>query len=125
MRPLGVCACQRRCCDRIGRVGLFSQAHTLSVFSRRCRRGRFLSRSWATTLLAIGEVLHSGLATVREFPKELGGFLAKFSLQRIHDPSLPRQLMVMPTYLIRWGIVRRLSSSVSLRPSVQVHENVL
>jgi len=38
----------------------------------------------------IGEVLHPGLTTVREFPKELGGHLAEFTFRRIHEPDLPR-----------------------------------
>ena len=57
----------------------------------------------------IGEVLHPGLTTVREFPKELGGHLAEFTLRRIHEPDLPPQQLIMPTELIRRESVRHLA----------------
>src|SRR5450631_4253040 len=55
----------------------------------------------------IGEVLHPGLTTVREFPKELGEHLAEFTLRRIHEPDIPPQQLVMPTELIRRESVRQ------------------
>jgi DNA-binding LacI/PurR family transcriptional regulator len=73
----------------------------------------------------IGEVLHPGLTTVREFPKELGGHLAEFALRRIHEPDLPPQQLVMPTELIRRESVRQVSSGHSLLTSVHLHEHVL
>jgi DNA-binding LacI/PurR family transcriptional regulator len=73
----------------------------------------------------IGEVLHPGLTTVREFPKELGGHLAEFTLRRIHEPDLPPQQLVMPTELIRRESVRHVSSGHTLLTSVHLHENVL
>lgn len=73
----------------------------------------------------IGEVLHPGLTTVREFPKELGGHLAEFVLRRIQEPDLPPQQLVMPTELIRRESVRHLSSGHAPRTSVRLHENVL
>jgi DNA-binding LacI/PurR family transcriptional regulator len=73
----------------------------------------------------IGEVLHPGLTTVREFPKELGGHLAEFALKRIHEPDLPPQQLVMPTELIRRESVRQVSSSHALLTPVHLHENVL
>ena len=73
----------------------------------------------------IGEVLHPGLTTVREFPKELGGHLAEFALRRIHEPNLPPQQLVMPTELIRRESVRQVSSGNALFTPVPVHENVL
>lgn len=73
----------------------------------------------------IGEVLHPGLTTVREFPKELGGHLAEFTLRRIHEPDLPPQQLVMPTELIRRESVRHVSSDHTLLTSVPLHENVL
>lgn len=73
----------------------------------------------------IGEVLHPGLTTVREFPKELGGHLAEFALRRIQEPDLPSQQLVMPTELIRRESVRQVASAHNLLPSVQLHENVL
>jgi DNA-binding LacI/PurR family transcriptional regulator len=73
----------------------------------------------------IGEVLHPGLTTVREFPKELGGHLAEFVLRRIHEPDLAPQQLVMPTELIRRESVRHISSGHALMPSVRLHENAL
>ncbi len=57
----------------------------------------------------IGEVLHPGLTTVREFPKELGVHLAEFTLRRISQPDLPPQQLVMPTELIRRESVRHIA----------------
>ena len=57
----------------------------------------------------IGEVLHPGLTTVREFPKELGAHLAEFTIRRITEPELPPQQLVMPTELIRRESVRQVS----------------
>ena len=58
----------------------------------------------------IGEVLHPGLTTVREFPKELGAHLAEFTIRRITEPGLPPQQLVMPTELIRRESVRPISA---------------
>src|SRR5882724_11452643 len=57
----------------------------------------------------IGEVLHPGLTTVREFARELGVHLAEFTLRRITEPDLPPQQLVMPTELIRRESVRQIS----------------
>jgi DNA-binding LacI/PurR family transcriptional regulator len=57
----------------------------------------------------LGDVLHPGLTTVREFPKELGTHLAEFTLRRIHEPDLPPQQLLMPTELIRRESVRRIT----------------
>jgi DNA-binding LacI/PurR family transcriptional regulator len=73
----------------------------------------------------IGEVMHPGLTTVREFPRELGGHLAEFALRRIQEPDLRPQQLVMPTELIRRESVRNISSGPALMPSVHLHENVL
>ena len=73
----------------------------------------------------IGEVLHPGLTTVREFPKELGGHLAEFVIRRIHEPGLLPQQLVMPTELIRRESVRHVSSGHTLLTSAHLHENVL
>jgi LacI family transcriptional regulator len=73
----------------------------------------------------IGEVLHPGLTTVREFPKELGGHLAEFAMRRIHEPDLLPQQLVMPTELIRRESVRQVSSGHTLLTSAHLHENVL
>jgi LacI family transcriptional regulator len=58
----------------------------------------------------IGDVLHPGLTTVREFPKELGTHLAEFTLRRIQEPELPPQQLLMPTELIRRESVRRIAA---------------
>lgn len=73
----------------------------------------------------IGEVLHPGLTTVREFPKELGVHLAEFALRRIAEPNLPPQQLVMPTELIRRESVRNIPPGHSFEPSTALHENVL
>ena len=73
----------------------------------------------------IGEVLHPGLTTVREFPKELGGHLAEFTVRRIHEPELPPQQLMMPTELIRRESVRHIASSPALATSAYLQEHVL
>jgi len=73
----------------------------------------------------IGEVLHPGLTTVREFPKELGEHLAEFTLRRIHEPDIPPQQLVMPTELIRRESVRQAPANPSLLASMPVQANVL
>jgi LacI family transcriptional regulator len=62
----------------------------------------------------MGDVLHPGLTTVREFPRELGAHLAEFTLRRIQEPDLPFQQLLMPTELIR----RESVSRIITRPSV-------
>lgn len=73
----------------------------------------------------IGEVLHPGLTTVREFPRELGVHLAEFSLRRIAEPNLPPQQLMMPTELIRRESVRAIPTSISFASSAALQENVL
>jgi DNA-binding LacI/PurR family transcriptional regulator len=73
----------------------------------------------------IGEVLHPGLTTVREFPKELGGHLAEFALRRIQEPDLPPQQLVMPTELIRRESVRNLTAGPAFASSSYLQETVL
>ena len=62
---------------------------------------------------------------MREFPKELGGHLAEFTVRRIHEPDLPPQQLVMPTELIRRESVRHIASSPALATSTYLQENVL
>ncbi|MBS1851583.1 MAG: substrate-binding domain-containing protein [Acidobacteria bacterium] len=73
----------------------------------------------------IGEVLHPGLTTVREFPKELGVHLAEFVLRRIQEPELPPQQLMMPTELIRRESVRPIIPGHSSAPPVSLHEQTL
>jgi DNA-binding LacI/PurR family transcriptional regulator len=73
----------------------------------------------------IGEVLHPGLTTVREFPKELGEHLAEFTLRRIHEPDIPPQQLVMPTELIRRESVRQAPANPAVLASMPVQANVL
>jgi LacI family transcriptional regulator len=73
----------------------------------------------------IGDVLHPTLTTVREFPKELGGHLAEFTLRRIREPELAPQQLVMPTELIRRESVRQVASSPALGTSSYLQETVL
>ena len=72
----------------------------------------------------IGEVLHPGLTTVREFPKELGEHLAEFTLRRIQQPDLAPQQLLMPTELIRRESVRHIASSAAVASPVSVQEPV-
>ena len=71
----------------------------------------------------IGEVLHPGLTTVREFPQELGEHLAEFTLRRIQDPSLPPQQLIMPTELIRRESVRHVASNLPTGASSYLQES--
>lgn len=71
----------------------------------------------------LGELLHPGLTSAREFPKELGGHLAEFTLQRIHEPSLPPQQLIVPTELVRRESVRRMEAASS-SSRTQIHANV-
>jgi LacI family transcriptional regulator len=59
----------------------------------------------------IGDVLHPGLTSVREFPRELGTHLAEFTLRRIQEPNYPTQQLLLPTELIRRESVRRVASA--------------
>src|SRR5580704_8620325 len=61
----------------------------------------------------IGDVLHPGLTSVREFPRELGTHLAEFTLRRIEEPSLPPQQLLLPTELIRRESVRRIAPTAA------------
>jgi LacI family transcriptional regulator len=73
----------------------------------------------------IGEVLHPGLTTVREFPKELGAHLAEFTIRRINEPTLEPQQLVMPTELIRRESVRPIVPGHSQLSPVAMQEHVL
>jgi DNA-binding LacI/PurR family transcriptional regulator len=73
----------------------------------------------------IGEVLHPGLTTVREFPRELGVHLAEFTIRRINEPDLPPQQLVMPTELIRRESVRQIVPGHSHIPPTTLQEHVL
>lgn len=73
----------------------------------------------------IGDVLHPGLTTIREFPKELGVHLAEFVLRRINQPDLAPQQLVMPTELIRRESVRHVAPGHSYLSPLALQENVL
>jgi DNA-binding LacI/PurR family transcriptional regulator len=73
----------------------------------------------------IGEVLHPGLTTVREFPKELGVHLAEFVVRRINQLDLPPQQLVMPTELIRRESVRHIAPGHAYLSPLALQENVL
>jgi LacI family transcriptional regulator len=61
----------------------------------------------------IGDVLHPGLTSVREFPRELGTHLAEFTLRRIQEPGLAPQQLLLPTELIRRESVRRIAPTTA------------
>lgn len=71
----------------------------------------------------IGELLHPGLTTVREFPKELGVHLAEFAIRRIQEPNLPPQQLIMPTELIRRESVRHIAPGHSYVSSLALQEH--
>jgi DNA-binding LacI/PurR family transcriptional regulator len=73
----------------------------------------------------IGEVLHPGLTTVREFPKELGVHLAEFTLRRIQEPNISPQQLIMPTELIRRESVRQVNAGHSYVASMPLQEHTL
>ena len=73
----------------------------------------------------IGELLHPGLTTVREFPKELGAHLAEFAIRRIQEPNLPPQQLIMPTELIRRESVRQIAPGHSYVSSLALQEHTL
>ncbi len=73
----------------------------------------------------IGDVLHPGLTTIREFPKELGVHLAEFVIRRINQPDLAPQQLVMPTELIRRESVRHIAPGHSYLSPLALQENVL
>ncbi len=73
----------------------------------------------------IGEVLHPGLTTVREFPKELGVHLAEFAIRRIQEPNLAPQQLIMPTELIRRESVRQIAPGHSYVSSFALQEHTL
>jgi len=73
----------------------------------------------------IGDVLHPGLTTIREFPKELGVHLAEFVLRRINQSDLAPQQLVMPTELIRRESVRPIAPGHSYSSPLALQENVL
>jgi DNA-binding LacI/PurR family transcriptional regulator len=49
----------------------------------------------------VGAWLYPGLTTIREFPEQLGKQMVEMILQRIAEPGLPLQRLVVPTELIR------------------------
>ena len=73
----------------------------------------------------IGELLHPGLTTVREFPKELGVHLAEFVVRRIQEPNLAPQQLIMPTELIRRESVRQIAPGHSYVSSLALQEHTL
>jgi DNA-binding LacI/PurR family transcriptional regulator len=71
----------------------------------------------------LGELLHPGLTTAREFPKELGGHLAEFTLRRIQEPGLAPQQLTIPTELVKRESVRRIEFAPATA-RVPAHANV-
>ena len=71
----------------------------------------------------LGDLLHPGLTTAREFPKELGSHLAEFTLRRIQEPNIPPQQLTIPTELVKRESVRQLDPA-STRAKTQAHADV-
>lgn len=72
----------------------------------------------------LGELLHPGLTTAREFPKELGSHLAEFTLRRIQEPNIPPQQLTIPTELVKRESVRRIESTQPVMKA-QLHADAL
>lgn len=65
----------------------------------------------------IGEWLYPKLTSVREFPEEIGRQMAEMILNRIAEPSLPQQIVTMPTELIKRDSCRLQASSEDVAPN--------
>jgi DNA-binding LacI/PurR family transcriptional regulator len=59
----------------------------------------------------IGAWLYPRLTSVREFPEQIGKQMAEMILNRIADPTLPQQIVTIPTELIKRDSCRELSDS--------------
>ena len=59
----------------------------------------------------IGAWLYPRLTSVREFPEQIGRQMAEMILNRIADPTLPQQIVTIPTELIKRDSCRELSAS--------------
>jgi LacI family transcriptional regulator len=70
----------------------------------------------------LGELLHPGLTTAREFPKELGSHLAEFTLRRIREPNIAPQQLTVPTELVRRESVRHIAP-LAASPKTPIHAN--
>ncbi len=57
----------------------------------------------------VGSWLYPALTTIREFPEQLGRQMVELLVNRITDPSLPRQQITLPTELIKRDSCRALS----------------
>jgi DNA-binding LacI/PurR family transcriptional regulator len=71
----------------------------------------------------LGEILHPGLTTAREFPKELGSHLAEFTLRRIQEPNIAPQQLTIPTELVKRESVRRIES-IPISARIKMHADV-
>jgi DNA-binding LacI/PurR family transcriptional regulator len=59
----------------------------------------------------VGEWLYPGLTTIREFPEEIGKYLAEAVLNRIATPGRDAQCVTIPTELIKRDSCRSIVSS--------------
>jgi DNA-binding LacI/PurR family transcriptional regulator len=71
----------------------------------------------------LGDLLHPGLTTAREFPKELGSHLAEFTLRRIQEPNIPPQQLTIPTELVKRESVRHIAT-ISIPARTPIHANL-
>ena len=58
----------------------------------------------------VGSWLYPALTTIREFPEQLGRQMVELLVNRITDPSLPRQQVTLPTELIKRDSCRAVST---------------
>jgi len=57
-------------------------------------------------------LFHPVLSSVREFPEELGRYLAEFVLKRLQNPKLPPQSVTIPTRVINRESVQSRTATV-------------
>ena len=65
--------------------------------------------------------LHPPLTTVREFPEQVGSYMAEMALNRIAQPDLMPQHVTIPTELVKRESCRPLSSGTQVEGQEQAH----
>ncbi len=73
----------------------------------------------------VGSWLYPALTTIREFPEQLGRQMVELLVNRIMDPSLPRQQVTLPTELIKRDSCRAISSSEDSSAATVLHSSAV
>jgi DNA-binding LacI/PurR family transcriptional regulator len=69
----------------------------------------------------VGSWLYPSLTTIREFPEQLGKKMVELLINRIVNPSLERQLVILPTELLGRNSSRPIAGSESSPPPSAIH----